>query len=86
MSKYGIKNGQNQRVVSEQSPLLRSNGNDDQGSDSTLLDPEVHEDDGLEQKPRISTRRGVLIALLLWGLLFLQGKFDITLHILKSKC
>jgi hypothetical protein len=66
--------GEAQHVASETSPLLSGGSvQEDQLSDSTLLDPD-EQGNQVASRPKISVRRGVFIALAIWGLLFLQGK------------
>jgi len=70
-----INNGklkQSQHTATESSPLLQNDVHEDQQSDRTLLNPSNRDYEG-QPNQQITARRGVLIALGLWGLLFLQG-------------
>lgn len=73
MSTNNGKLKQSQHTATESSPLLQNDVHEDQQSDRTLLNPSNHEHDEGQPNQQITARRGVLIALGLWGLLFLQG-------------
>jgi hypothetical protein len=71
-----------ERGAGEQTPLLREERRDvdqDDGSEETLMDPEVSGSESGDEvvndtaNQQVGRGRGLLIILSLWGLIFLQG-------------
>lgn len=84
MAVQTITSNLKQDRTSERTPLLRSESpvaHLDTDSEQTLLAARSsgNDDDG-EANQKVGGRRAVLIAFGLWGLIFLQGKFNHLEH------